>query len=158
MAVTEPPLFKIGIAKNPHRRLAAIQTSCPFDLVIFYKRRRVRRELAVNEERFFHAFFRDKHCRGEWFRLDQADLQRVMRSPGDQYEQARKAIEAVSSRQARSQKVSRGRYIDRSACIDVERVNDAHLRDLGRATSDVRAGAITEGQETPCPKAFVHVR
>lgn len=158
MAATDPPLFKIGVAKNPHHRLSELQVSCPFDLVIFYKRGRVKREQAFNYERSLHALFRDKHQRGEWFRLEQADLQRVMRSPEVQYEQARKAFEAIASRQARSKKISRSRCVNRALGRDVAGLNDSHLRDPSRAASDVRARAIAEGQKTPCPQAFVHVR
>jgi|SRR5579859_31314 len=158
MAATEPPLYKIGIAKNLRRRLRCLQTSCPFDLAIFYKRRRLSRQLARDEERHLHALFREKRCRGEWFQLGHADLQRVMRSPGDQHEQAWKTVKAIPRRQARGAEISRSRRLNRALSIDVASIDDADLRDLGRAASNARTRAITERQKTSCPPAFVHVR
>jgi Meiotically up-regulated gene 113 len=157
MSATEPPFFKIGIAKNPHRRLTDLQVSCPFDLVVFYKRRYATRELAFREESRLHGFFRKKHRRGEWFQLDQTDMQGTVTAPGVRYEQARKTLEAIASRQARSKALSRSRSFNRALGLNVANLNDAGVRDLGRTAGDVGTRATTQGQTTPCPAAFVHI-
>ena len=64
--------FKIGMAKSPMARLDSHQTSLPFEarIGIAYFVDNMR-----EEERTLHAAFADKQVRGEWFRLDDSDLE-----------------------------------------------------------------------------------
>jgi hypothetical protein len=55
--------IKIGIARDPERRLATLQTGNPEPLVI---RRQIR--CSADMERRLHALFRSAHIQGEWFR------------------------------------------------------------------------------------------
>ena len=63
--------YKVGMAKQPDVRAAAHQTSLPFEarIAIAYFVPNMRQE-----ERQLHAMFQPKLVRGEWFRLDDADL------------------------------------------------------------------------------------
>lgn len=63
--------FKIGMARSPMSRLESHQTSLPFEarIGIAYFVDNMR-----EEERALHAAFSAKQVRGEWFRLDDDDL------------------------------------------------------------------------------------
>jgi len=63
--------YKVGLAKQPDVRAAAHQTSLPFEarIGIAYFVPNMRQE-----ERVLHAMFAAKLVRGEWFLLDDADL------------------------------------------------------------------------------------
>lgn len=65
-------LWKVGMAKSPVARLLSHQISLPFEarIGIAYYVPSMRQE-----ERLLHVEFAAKRVRGEWFRLDQADLE-----------------------------------------------------------------------------------
>lgn len=71
---------KIGYSQNPKKRLTNIRVSCPYDAILhfefelpqFYANRR-----AKNIERMLHELFKDKYFRGEWFRLDEQDIDKA---------------------------------------------------------------------------------
>lgn len=64
-------VFKVGFSKNPQLRAVAHQGSLPFDAVIcigyFVPNMR-------QEEAALHEAFKAKRMRGEWFRLEEADI------------------------------------------------------------------------------------
>lgn len=55
-------LVKIGVAHNVERRLAQLQTACPFDLQILCA-------IEDDYEELLHTVFESERVRGEWFRL-----------------------------------------------------------------------------------------
>jgi len=59
---------KIGIAANPHARLAQLQVGCPYKLTLagFW-----RSAHAIGEEEMIHSFLDEYRERGEWFKLPQ---------------------------------------------------------------------------------------
>jgi hypothetical protein len=58
---------KVGISNNPKKRLATIQTACPFPVDLAYVFSCPNREIARQMERMFHETRRDKCLYGEWF-------------------------------------------------------------------------------------------
>lgn len=58
---------KVGVAADPHARLAALQTGCPVPL-------RLIGEILGGraEERSLHTLFRAHRAHGEWFRVEGA--------------------------------------------------------------------------------------
>lgn len=63
--------YKVGLARQPDVRAAAHQTSLPFEarigIAYFVPNMRA-------EERALHVMFASKRIRGEWFGLDDSDL------------------------------------------------------------------------------------
>ena len=69
--------YKIGISKlNYHLRLSGIQSGCPFELEMIYV---IHSNDHRNLEKELHDKFKDKRVRGEWFDLDEASLNTVMK-------------------------------------------------------------------------------
>lgn len=64
---------KVGITCAPERRLATIQTGCPFKIEILHLRKCFYREHALEHEESFHRVYREHRLAGEWFDLE-ADL------------------------------------------------------------------------------------
>src|SRR5476651_2183087 len=58
---------KVGISNNPRKRLATIQTACPFPVGLVYVFSLPNREISRDMERMFHETRRDKCLYGEWF-------------------------------------------------------------------------------------------
>jgi hypothetical protein len=71
---------KIGITGNIERRIEEMQIGCPFNLfaVGVYA---VERPAIV--EMMLHSFFYKKRVRGEWFKLDQADINYIKNALGN---------------------------------------------------------------------------
>jgi hypothetical protein len=63
--------YKIGLTNDIERRLADMQTGCPF-LLIPIKVYKVDNPTAI--EIMLHSFFKKKRIRGEWFRLTDIDI------------------------------------------------------------------------------------
>lgn len=59
--------YKIGISKNPTKRVRDMQTSCPLPLQLISK---IRCKDAHAAEESLHALLGKYHVRGEWFTLD----------------------------------------------------------------------------------------
>ena len=57
---------KIGISKNPVKRLNALQTANTEKLYISVVLKT--NDLAVNEESRMHRYFKERRLNGEWFR------------------------------------------------------------------------------------------
>lgn len=64
-------IYKIGITNNIERRLADMQTGCPF---ILYALRVFGTKNPLAVEVMLHSFFDKKRLRGEWFKLDDLDI------------------------------------------------------------------------------------
>jgi DNA-binding XRE family transcriptional regulator len=62
---------KIGHAKSPERRLAAMQTSVPFKLELIYS---LEVEHPGDVERALHEMLDGSHVRGEWFEMPETLL------------------------------------------------------------------------------------
>ena len=75
----ESGLHKIGIAKQPEKRLKQLQTGCPYKLEIIYI---VESKFTSKVEKFLHKKFShkknvqkfDQNLKGEWFNLDVSDI------------------------------------------------------------------------------------
>lgn len=69
------PMFKIGKANNPVKRMSELQTGCPVDLeLIGYVRCKSQMHAGTVERDFHHRFrFMRTRDRGEWFWLNRHD-------------------------------------------------------------------------------------
>lgn len=61
---------KIGVASNPKKRLAQMQTSCPVPLRLLFFEDMRRRERAFEVEAILHHALAASRQHGEWFRFD----------------------------------------------------------------------------------------
>lgn len=64
-------IYKIGVTCDISRRIADMQTGCPFALYA-YRHYRVKSPPAI--EAMLHAFFDKYRVNGEWFRLTELDI------------------------------------------------------------------------------------
>lgn len=64
---------KIGIASNPEKRLASIQTACPNPIRMETFFGPMDRELARAIEREVHSFSAKRRLHGEWFDFEPAE-------------------------------------------------------------------------------------
>ena len=60
---------KIGVAKNPDKRLKTFQTANYQELIILRVIKVANRDLAFKLEKALHQKFKKYHIRGEWFKL-----------------------------------------------------------------------------------------
>jgi hypothetical protein len=67
-------IYKIGITNDINSRLSSMQTGCPYNLFAF---KAYETKAPATIEKMLHIFFNKKHVRGEWFRLDEKDLQYI---------------------------------------------------------------------------------
>lgn len=67
-------LFKIGITNNLHRRLRQIQTGNDYPLVLPCYIEFNERDAARKQEKRIHDLYKLKRLQGEWFNLDDTDL------------------------------------------------------------------------------------
>lgn len=58
--------YKIGVSKNPDKRIKSMETGNPDDLVIFY---RYKTKNAHKIERILHRLFESYKVKLEWFEL-----------------------------------------------------------------------------------------
>lgn len=65
---------KIGYSNNPPRRRTHISPKLPFDLHLICSIESMNARALETE---LHVRFEDKHVRGEWFRLDDDDLEYI---------------------------------------------------------------------------------
>jgi len=73
---------KIGVAKDPEKRLVAISTGCPFKPEIVATKQFGK--LCYLVERYLHIQYADKCTNGEWFALDEADVKTIIDTPEDE--------------------------------------------------------------------------
>lgn len=67
-------LTKIGYSKSPDSRIRALQTANPSRLLYWGSI-----EATREDERWYHRFFEPEHVRGEWFALDIAHINAILR-------------------------------------------------------------------------------
>lgn len=69
-------LYKIGVTKDPRRRIRQLKTSsgCNMEYVLIIELEYYYDEPAVIIEEALHAFFKHKRQKGEWFKLGVRDL------------------------------------------------------------------------------------
>lgn len=60
---------KIGVASDIKRRMAAIQTSCPYKIYLVHSFEFPSREMALQVERMFHDVQASWRTSGEWFSI-----------------------------------------------------------------------------------------
>lgn len=65
--------IKVGLAKDPHKRLQAVQTGSAYPLQVAAAFPLGVRELAVEIEASFHREMRDRALAGEWYDLTAFD-------------------------------------------------------------------------------------
>ena len=68
-------LYKIGFSKNPQQRCTALQKVAPAQLTILHI---IETEDMVHTEQKLHGRFSNKRRNGEWFELDQQDLDYIL--------------------------------------------------------------------------------
>ncbi|SIP85999.1 Bacteriophage T5 orf 172 domain-containing protein associated with Zinc finger domain [Pacmanvirus A23] len=76
--ITEIPFYnkvKIGISKNPAKRLKQLQTGNPNHLVIYHAMESTNYKLL---ERTLHSICKDLHVHGEWFEMTDSELQSII--------------------------------------------------------------------------------
>ena len=69
ISTTRKNVVKIGIAKNPNKRLKTFQTANYEKLIILRVIQVPTRNLAFELEKALHQKFKKYHIRGEWFKL-----------------------------------------------------------------------------------------
>lgn len=62
---------KIGITNNIKNRFESISTSTPFETEILFA---IGVQNSEYHEKYLHQYFQDKHQKGEWFKLNQDDI------------------------------------------------------------------------------------
>lgn len=75
----ENGLYKIGMAKELDRRVVQIGIQVPFSVELVHS---VEVRDRVLTEALYHERFRNKRVKGEWFRLDEEDLEWLKAHPG----------------------------------------------------------------------------
>lgn len=76
-------LYKIGISINPQKRLYDINNTMPFDVELVHTM--PVREMKKCEDSW-HYIFREKHVKGEWFRLNSNDVKLFKQCTGEHEE------------------------------------------------------------------------
>ena len=61
---------KVGVAKNPEKRLEQMQTGSPYELEIIALLPFITRSMAFEYENHLHRRLRRFHFRGEWFSIE----------------------------------------------------------------------------------------
>lgn len=69
----ERPPVKVGMATNPHSRLAQLQTGSPRRLMVLHWFPCPHKDIAREVERTFHELHADVRLEGEWFDLKPYD-------------------------------------------------------------------------------------
>lgn len=60
---------KIGISRDPYKRLVQIQTACPFPVKLLHAQPCESRKIALEDEAFLHRHHANEHMHGEWFHI-----------------------------------------------------------------------------------------
>jgi hypothetical protein len=69
--------LKIGKAADPNRRLAELQTGCPYPMTLESKIKCRSEKHAFYVEKLAHVYFKDYRTQGEWFKCTDAVLSKV---------------------------------------------------------------------------------
>ena len=67
-------IYKIGISKDPHKRIKQLQTKCPIPLNLIFFNYGHDYDFA---ERYLHYHFKRQRVKGEWFDLSAEDILEV---------------------------------------------------------------------------------
>lgn len=68
--------YKIGISNKPSWREKTLQSEKP-SVELIASKKFVSRRIALSIEKAFHTTFADKRIRGEWFQLDEVDVEEI---------------------------------------------------------------------------------
>lgn len=74
--------YKIGKAKDPISRHKTLSVKLPFEVEIVHT---VESNQYGKLEKFLHEKFADKRTNGEWFKLDEDDIEYIKNLEGDEY-------------------------------------------------------------------------
>ena len=77
-------IYKIGITSNFKDRIHDLQVGNPELLNVIKIIYTTNYSEALSLEKFLHNKFNDKHCRGEWFKLDDNDVVYIKNQKPDQ--------------------------------------------------------------------------
>ena len=64
-------IYKIGISKDPNKRIRQLQFKCPIPLKLIFTNFGHDYEFA---EKYLHLHFRNQRVKGEWFELSAEDI------------------------------------------------------------------------------------
>jgi predicted GIY-YIG superfamily endonuclease len=67
--------YKIGYSRNPHQRLKQLQTANGEGLLLL---KEFKTEFATKLEKQLHRYYLNKQTLGEWFQLDEEDVQKFI--------------------------------------------------------------------------------
>jgi uncharacterized membrane protein YhaH (DUF805 family) len=79
MADTTNNYHKIGISNQPLFRERTLQSEKP-TIVLIASKKYPSRQIAVSIEKALHETFRNKNIRGEWFNLNQTDINEIVKT------------------------------------------------------------------------------
>lgn len=65
-------LYKIGVSRNPKKRIDTLQTSNPETLILI---KQFKTKHSFRLENYLHKRYTDKNVQLEWFELDKVDLE-----------------------------------------------------------------------------------
>lgn len=66
-----PGYYKIGFANNVTRRIAELESGCPFKIIVYHS---IEVSFGQKLERFLHRKFQNKRVKLEWFLLTSDDV------------------------------------------------------------------------------------
>ena len=72
---SEKPLYKIGVSRNAHKRLKQINPKMPYTLKLSFS---VKVNNMYNVEKILHNIFAEKRMEGEWFELNDNELNSII--------------------------------------------------------------------------------
>lgn len=70
-------LYKIGCSNDINKRIATLETIIPFDLELIYSYR-LDSKLKFKLESELHTLLQDKRHKGEWFKLNDNDIEKII--------------------------------------------------------------------------------
>jgi hypothetical protein len=75
LAIPELKYYKIGVSKNPHRRVTDIQSCIPFKSEMIYNEYFIN---AYDVEEEIHKTLQEMHVKGEWFKLTDEQIEKTI--------------------------------------------------------------------------------
>lgn len=104
-----PQMLKIGKASNIERRMAELQTGCPYDLELVGSLKCLSERQALGLEKGLHRLFRHARARAEWFQYHRwvhMTVMAITTNPVDRcFDVARAAMDAERVRSRRNKPV-----------------------------------------------------
>jgi hypothetical protein len=79
MVDTTNNYHKIGISNQPLFRERTLQSEKP-TIVLIASKKYPSRQIAVSIEKALHETFRNKNIRGEWFNLNQTEIDEIVKT------------------------------------------------------------------------------